>query len=144
MPPDDMEKRIRTVEDEQREHRLMYRHMSDTLDKIQLSLKEALDVKGKVDDHNGQLKKIWEKLDAVQGIRDEFNIVKSEHARCQPKVEILDDHASGCDYRIQALEETVRAAKGFALGQVASLLSQFLPWIIGVLAVYAVSKGTLK
>jgi hypothetical protein len=142
--PDDIDKRVRFIEDEHREQKMLYKHMSETLDRIGVDIRAALDLKGKVDDHTGQLKKLWEKVDVVQELRNEFNIVKSEHAKCQPKVDILDDHAMGCDYRLKTLEETVRTAKGFALGQFGTLLSYLIPLVLGAALAYAWSKGVAK
>ena len=129
--PDDLEKRLRNVEDDHREQKLLYQHMAKTLDTISADIRTALDLKGKVDDHNGQLKKLWLKVDKFQELRGEFDILKSEHATCSPKVFVLDDHAMGCDFRLSALEKKADAAGAFVAGRAASLADKVITWIVG-------------
>lgn len=142
--PDDLEKRIRLVEDDHKEQKLLYQHMSKTLDSISADIRTALDIKGKVDDHAGQLKKLWDKIDTVQALKEEFNLVKTEHAACRPKVDTLDDHASGCDYRLRTLEEKVGNFDKFISGRFTNLVDKFLPWAMAIFAFYAVTKGWVK
>lgn len=142
--PEDIEKRLRLVEDDHKEQKLLYLHMSKTLDSISADIRSALDLKGKVEDHAGQLKKLWGKIDTVQALREEFNMVKTEHLSCHPKVDALDNHAKGCEYRLKTVESKLEKTDQFVSGRFTNLIDKFLPWAIGLFAFYAVTKGWVK
>lgn len=132
MPADDeIERRIREIENDHRDQKFLYQHMAKTLDTISLDIRSALDLKGVVVDHTAQLLKVWQKVDAMDLLRGEFSILKSEHAVCNPKVSVLDDHAMGCDFRLTALEKKADAAGSFVAGRAASLADKLIMIVVG-------------
>lgn len=74
----------------------------------------------------------------------EFAVLKDQHAACHPTLQTIAACKMDFEHRIKSIEDTLKTAKGFAIGQLGSLLSQIIPWVLGAAAVYAVSKGALK
>lgn len=132
--PGDIEKRLRVVEDDHKEQRLLYHHMCKTLDSISADIRLALDLKGKVEDHNGQLKKLWDKIDKCVEMKEAFLHLRSEHDICKPKT----DHISLIEHRLTEVEEKVSGANNFVTDRVASFTDKLIWVAAGVIAFGAV------
>lgn len=72
---DELEKRLIKLESK-------IEHLVDSIDDIKDILKEAMEAKSKLDDHNGQLKKLWIKVDAG----------KEEREKLEARVATLEHH----------------------------------------------------
>ncbi len=141
--PDDIEKRIRAVEDDSKEQRLLYKHMSETLDDIRDDIRKALDLKGLVDDHHGQLKKIWVKIDDCQKLREDFNVLRSEHVNCKPKVDIMCGASGTIEHRLKTVEEWQSRASDLVKGRVVSVTDKVM-WVGLTVIAFAAVLFALK
>lgn len=105
-------------------------HLTDSIDEIKHSIKEALDLKSKVDNHSDQLRTMWERIDSQK--RDLIGIDK--------KVEGLILSYNACQER-QKEERQWRSAR-------AGSLADKLIWIaiatVGFGAAIMAIKGFIR
>ena len=59
------EQRLRDIENRQNKVETLIEHLNDSLDEIKVTLKEAIDVKGRVENYGGQLNELWRKFDKM-------------------------------------------------------------------------------
>lgn len=90
----------------------------------------------------------------IEGIRTResnnaiaWAVLRSEHEECKPKVETLKDHATGVDFRLNAIEERRKDNKNLFTNVFGNLISAALWAIVGIIATILVglgSKGLFK
>lgn len=102
------EERLRLLEHKQISFEATMAYMTEILDEIRESIKDALNIKGKVEDHNGQIKKLWDKYDldvlALAGIA--IRVQELEHWRGVFDVERIARIA-----RLETVETTLATIK---------------------------------
>jgi len=62
MPPDDLDTRVRTLEHSHQKLEILIQHLTNAIDEIKNSIKDALDFRGKVENHTAQLNQLGPKV----------------------------------------------------------------------------------
>jgi len=73
MPPDDMDIRVRTLENSHQKLEILIQHLTDAIDEIKNSIKDALDFRGKVENHTSQLNQLWPKVETLHSAMEEVD-----------------------------------------------------------------------
>jgi len=127
MPPDEIETRLRHVENNHSKIEALISHLNASIDEIKEAIKEALDLKGRVDNYGSQLNQLWPRVDQQREASHEMD----------RKIDAITLSCETCRERIR--EE--REWKGARTGNVAD-------WLIKGLALagiaYAMKEGFFK
>lgn len=90
MPPDEFESRLRHVENNHGKLEALIGHLNASIDEIKEAIKDALDLKGKVDNYGGQLNQIWPRLDqqrdAVHELDRKFDTLTLSCETCRERI----------------------------------------------------------
>lgn len=122
--------KLRDLEAKQHRTDILIEHLTDAIDEIKDSIKEALDLKGKVDNHGGQLNQLWPRVDSLR--QDITNLDK--------KVDVLVQAHNACQDR-QKEERQWRSQRA---GSLADKLIWLSVAVIGFGAAVMAIKGFLK
>lgn len=63
MPPEEIETRLRHVENNHGKLEALIGHLNASIDEIKEAIKEALDLRGKVENYGGQLNQLWPRVE---------------------------------------------------------------------------------
>lgn len=119
-----IEKRMMDIEKQSNMQESTLVHISDSLDDIKNNIKDALSIKGKMDNHEQQLTAAWKKIDHYGAFEIKFGVLESQHKECMAR----------------QVEQS-----RFISGRLGNLLDKLLPVIITLAALaLATKEGWLK
>lgn len=87
--PDDIEIRLRTLEDRSVEFKALMSQLVDDIKEIKETLKSAADCRAKIENHGNQLNAMWTKVDGLRietsARNEQFAILMSQHNECMAR-----------------------------------------------------------
>ena len=142
--PDDIEKRISTVERTQDSLVITLEQINATLKRFEGHIDELFDLKSKID----SIDVVWRKIDAItekcNAVELAFKLLQAEHHQCKPVVDSINGCKMDFDHRIKTLETAHASSNAFTTKLFGSLAEKAI-WAIIVLgamsAVYLAGKG---
>lgn len=127
MPPDEFDARLRNIETGHGKLEALIGHLSASIDEIKEAIKEALNLKGKVDNHGIQLNQVW-------------TYINQQRDAIHEQDRKIDSIVLSCETCRERIKEE-RDWKGARAGNMAD-------WLIKGLALagiaYAVKEGFFK
>lgn len=84
-----LSEKVRELENRHIKLESLIEHLTDSIDEIKMAIKEALDLKGKVDSHNEQLRTMWDRVDGQKkdlvGLDKKLDGLIQAHNACQER-----------------------------------------------------------
>jgi len=122
--------KVRELENKHSKLELLIEHLTDSIDDIRTSIREALDLKGRVEGYGGQLNQLWPRVDEL---RKDLNAMDK-------KVESLLQAHNTC----QAAQREERQWRAQRAGSLADKLIWVAVIVIAAGAAILAIKGYLK
>ena len=84
-----LSEKVRELENRHIKLESLIEHLTDSIDEIKQSIREALDLKTKVEGHGDQIKVMWTRIDEIKkdfiGFDKKFEGLLTAHLACQEK-----------------------------------------------------------